>query len=45
MYCSLCKKIIDIRKKQNKPYYGDLCDKCKQIYMGKKKTKKKLVLL
>ncbi|MFW6271195.1 MAG: hypothetical protein ACOC4G_14120 [Bacillota bacterium] len=44
MYCSMCRRIIKIRKNQDKPFYQDLCDSCKEEYLKKKKEKKKLVV-
>jgi len=44
MYCSLCQRIIDIRKNQGKDYYDDLCGECKKEYLRKNKNRdKKLV--
>ena len=40
MYCSLCQRIIDIRKKQGKEYFNDLCPECKMRYLKKNKNKK-----
>ena len=44
MYCSLCQRIIDIRKKQGKDYYDDLCTDCKMEYLRRnnKKNNKKV---
>ena len=33
MYCSLCQRIINIRKRQGKKYFQDLCDECKEVYI------------
>jgi len=33
MYCSLCQRIINIRKNQGKNYFDDLCSECKKEYI------------
>ena len=39
-YCSMCTRIIKIRKRQGKNYYQDLCGSCRETYKRKKSGKK-----
>ncbi|MFW6269572.1 MAG: hypothetical protein ACOC4G_05785 [Bacillota bacterium] len=49
MFCSLCEKIVEIRKKQGKNFTRDLCDDCYNKYLQKnnsgKRQKKKLIIV
>ncbi len=39
MFCSLCLRIVKIRKNQNKSFYADLCNHCQKKYLKDKKVK------
>lgn len=43
-YCPLCEKIKEVRERQGRNYYEDLCDDCKKIYLKREERKKQLIL-
>jgi len=41
-YCPMCKRIVEIRKGQERDFFDDLCTECKLIYIMKKEKEEKV---